>query len=68
MARSAGLVEVTLGSVVSTPAPVVKFHTKSAASGAPPRLLAPVIIVAVNSVLAAKVPIGAKIAMPLAAS
>ena len=45
--RSAGLVEVTVGAVVSAVAPVVKVQTKLLASGLPARSLAPVVIVAV---------------------
>ena len=46
-ASPAGLVESTVGGVVSAPPPVVKLHTKSATNGLPAMSLAPVVIVAV---------------------
>ncbi len=45
--RSAGLVEVTVGAVVSAVAPVVKLQTNALARALPARSSAPVEIVAV---------------------
>ena len=58
VARSAGLVEITVGSVVSVVVPVVKFHVLAAAIALPALSLAPVVIVALYAVLAAKLPTG----------
>jgi hypothetical protein len=53
-----GTVETTVGG-----AAVVKVHTKLAASGAPAGSFAPVVIVAVNTVLLARTVVGVKVAV-----
>jgi hypothetical protein len=53
-----GTVETTVGA-----AAVIKVHTKLAASPAPVRFVAPVVIVAVNTVLVASVVVGVKVAV-----
>ena len=58
-----GLVEVTVGGVVSGVAPVVKVHAKLLASALPARSLAPVVMVAVNKVLPASGLVGVKVAV-----
>jgi hypothetical protein len=58
-----GLVETTRGGVVSRMGLVVKPHTKFAANGLPDESLAPVLIVAVCALLAARVVDGAKVAV-----
>jgi hypothetical protein len=62
-----GFVEITVGAVVSAVAPVVKVQTKLLANEVPDRSLAPVVIVAVKVVLAARLAVGAKIAILFAA-
>ena len=47
VAISVGMVELTVGAVVSVDAPVVKLQTKLVASALPARSVAPVVIVAV---------------------
>ena len=56
VAALAGTVETTVGK-----AGVVKVHTKLAASGAPVGSFAPVVIVAVNKVLLARIADGVKV-------
>jgi len=63
VAAEAGDVNVTRGGVVSGSAPVVKLHTKLAASALPAGSLAPVVIVAVCAALAARLLEGAKVAV-----
>src|SRR3989442_13396409 len=58
-----GLVEVTRGGVVSEMEPVVKPHTKLTASAWPEASLAPVVIVAVCTALAARLLDGTKVAV-----
>jgi hypothetical protein len=58
-----GLVETTRGGVVSGIGPVVKRHTKLTAKAWPDASLAPVVIVAVCALLAARLPDGAKVAV-----
>jgi hypothetical protein len=53
-----GTVETTVGGEA-----VVKVHTKLAASGTPVRFFAPVVIVAVNKVLAARIVAGVNVAV-----
>ena len=50
-AASAGSVELTTGGVITTVAPVVKYHTTFDTSALPARSRAPVVRVAVYSVL-----------------
>ena len=59
----AGLVRIMFGEVASGPAPVVKLHTKFAANALPLRSSAAVVILAVNSVFAAKALAGWKVAV-----
>src|SRR5579863_1976583 len=47
IAPFAGFVEMIVGALVFVVAPVLKVHTKFAASASPPALIAPVVIVAV---------------------
>ena len=61
VAPFAGTVETTVGGAAVVA--VVKVHTKLAASGAPSGSFAPVVIVAVNTVLLARTTIGAKVAV-----
>ena len=71
VAMLAGFVSVIVGAVLSSAAPVVKFHgfgTLPAISALPARSLAAFEIVAVNCVVAAKLAVGVKIAVLLAAS
>src|SRR5437773_505595 len=63
VAEFAGTVALTVGAVVSGITPVVKLHTKSAASALPARSLAPALIVAVYVVRDARLPAGAKVAV-----
>ena len=63
VAPFAGSVKVTVGAVVSAAAPVVKVHTKLLANALPARSLAPVVIVAVKRVLAARLADGEKVAV-----
>jgi len=58
VAPFAGTVETTVGGGA-----VVKVHTKLAASGAPVGSFAPVVIVAVNKVLLARIAVGLKVAV-----
>lgn len=60
VASFAGTVALTVGGVVSGRAPVVHFQTKLLARGLPARSLAPVVMVAVYSVLGARATAGAK--------
>jgi hypothetical protein len=53
--------------VVSAVAPVVKVHAKALANEVPERSFAPVVIVAVKRVLAARVAVGEKVATWVAA-
>jgi hypothetical protein len=62
-AVSAGSVELTVGAVVSIVAPVVKPHVLSAASALAAMSLKPVVAVAVYAVLAARLLVGAKVAV-----
>jgi hypothetical protein len=57
VAALAGVVEMTVGG------PVVKLHTKLAASGLPPGSFAPVVMVAVYSERAASEAVGVKTAV-----
>ncbi len=52
VAPFAGIVEITVGLVVSGASPVVKVHTKLLVKAVPARSLAPVVSVAVYNVLA----------------
>ena len=54
IATLTGSVELTVGGVTTTAAPVVNVHTKLFARGLPARSLAPVVIVAVYTVLGKK--------------
>jgi hypothetical protein len=63
VARSAGLVELTVGAVVSVDVPVVKLHVLATVKAFPARSLAPVVIVTVYVVLIARLLDGAKIAV-----
>jgi hypothetical protein len=67
VAALAGFVEITVGAVVSAVAPVVKVHAKALANEVPERSFAPVVIVAVKRVLAARVAVGEKVATWVAA-
>jgi hypothetical protein len=67
-ARLAGFVEMIVGLVVSESALVTKVHTKLLANGTAATLLAPVVIVPVNVVLAGSSPVGEKMANLFAAS
>jgi hypothetical protein len=58
VALFAGTVETTVGG-----AAVVNVHTKLAASGTPAGSFAPVVMVAVNIVLLARIPVGVKVAV-----
>jgi hypothetical protein len=58
VARFAGTVETTVGGGA-----VVKVQTKLAASAAPAGSFAPVVIVAVNNVLAGRTVVGVKVAV-----
>jgi hypothetical protein len=58
-----GLVEATVAGTVSAVRPVVKFHTKLAASARPDRSLAPVVIVAVCAALTVRWAEGTKVAV-----
>jgi hypothetical protein len=60
-----GIVAMTVGGAVLGAAPVVKLHTKLAASALPGTLFAPVVIVAVKSVFAARLAAGVKVAVLL---
>ena len=63
IAALAGSVELTVGGVTTTAAPVVKLHTKLFARALPVRSLALVLIVAVYAVFGARLLDGAKIAV-----
>src|SRR3990170_4300317 len=63
VAAEAGDVKLTRGGVVSAIEPVVKLHTKLAASVLPAESLASVVIVAVCAELEARLPDGAKVAV-----
>jgi hypothetical protein len=63
VADRAGLVDVTVGGVLSTPVPVVKVQVKLDASALLSRSLAAVEIVAWNNVLAARALVGVKVAV-----
>jgi hypothetical protein len=67
VAALAGLVEITVGAVVSAVAPVVKVQTKELAKEVPDRSLAPVVIVAVYIILAVRLAVGANVAILFAA-
>jgi hypothetical protein len=54
--RATGIVELTVGDVVSVVRPVVKLHETSASRATPAIFFAPAVIVAVYSVLAVKLP------------
>ena len=60
-----GIVEMIVGALVFAVVPVVKVHTKFAASVLPPALIAPVVTVAVNLVLGTRFTVGMKIAVLL---
>ena len=62
----AGMVSVTLGRVVSGARPVSKFQIKLLARVRPVVSVAPVVIVAVQRLLAGKLAVGVKVAMRLA--
>ena len=62
VALTIGMTELTIGAVVSGAAPVVKLHTLLAARALPAKSLAPVVIVAVYKVLAARLDAGVKVA------
>jgi len=68
----AGFVELTVGDVVSGVEPVVKVHGFGAeppfATALPPGSLAPVVMEAVNAVFAARLAVGAKVAVLFVAS
>ncbi len=63
VAALAGTVNVTVGGTTSAAAPVVKVHWYGAANALPATSVAPVVIVAVKSVLAARWLVGAKVAI-----
>lgn len=63
MATLAGMIELTVGDLVSGVAPVVKFHVKALASALPATSLAPGVIVAVNAVPGAREVNGVKVAV-----
>jgi hypothetical protein len=63
VAAFAGFVKITVGGVVSGVAPVVKLQTKSFAIAVPLRFVTPVVMVAVNKVLDARLLAGAKVAI-----
>ena len=65
VATLAGAVADTVGGVVSGTAPVVKFQVKLAANGLPAESFAPVVMVAVYGVLAARGVEGVKVAVLL---
>ena len=62
MAPFTGSVRVTVGAVVSVAAPVVNVHTLLLVI-APFKVRTPVVIVAVNRVLAGKLLVGVKVAV-----
>jgi hypothetical protein len=67
VAPAAGTVELTVGAVVSGMAPVVKVQVKGLARALPATSLAPVVIVAVQMVLAGRMLASVKVAkLPLA--
>jgi hypothetical protein len=63
VAALTGIVELTVGAVVSKASPVVKFHTKSSASALPAKSLAPMVIVAVYGVLVVRLLAGTNSAL-----
>ena len=67
-ARSAGIVEMTVGATVSEAAPVTKVQTKLLASGTRAALSAPVVIVTVIVVPVGSGALGVKIAILLVTS
>jgi hypothetical protein len=67
VAAFAGFVEVSVGAVTSMVAPVVKVQTYGLANELPEGSLAPAVIVAVKVVLAARLPVGANVAILQAA-
>src|SRR6202046_3716051 len=68
VAPLSGSVEVTVGALPIVVGPVVKLHTKSAASALPWALCAAVVTLAVNWVFAARATFGASTAVLLVAS
>src|ERR1700735_687864 len=68
VAPLSGSVEVTVGALPLAPRPVVKLHTKSAASALPCALCAAVVTLAANWVFAARATFGANTAVLLVAS
>ena len=62
MAALTGMVEITVGGVVSGAAAVVKVQMKLFASASPARSVVPVVIVAVYTVLDAKLAAGVNVA------
>ena len=63
MGESAGIVELTMGAVLSGIAPVVKLQVNALANGFPARSRTPVVIFAVNRVLAARALLGLNVAV-----
>ena len=63
VAPFAGIVERIVGALAFVVTPVVKVHTKFAASAFPSALVTPVVIVAVNKVLLARTPVGVNVAV-----
>ncbi|GMU35413.1 MAG: hypothetical protein AMXMBFR20_32850 [Planctomycetia bacterium] len=66
VATLTGIVELTTGAVVSGAVPVEKLHTKLLGRAFPARSFAPIVIVAVKVVPAARLLVGVKVAMLLA--
>ncbi|GMU35412.1 MAG: hypothetical protein AMXMBFR20_32840 [Planctomycetia bacterium] len=66
VAALTGNVELTMGAVVSAAVPVEKLHTKLLASALPAKSFAPIVIVAVKVVPAARLLVGVKVAALLA--
>ena len=65
VARFKGLVEITVGGVMSGAAPVVNVHTKLAVMATPARFLAPVVTVAVYKVSGVRLLAGVRVRMLL---
>jgi hypothetical protein len=63
VASLAGLVRVIVGAVVSGPDPVLKVQVNALANGFPARSVAPVVIVAIKCVLAARARVGVNVAV-----
>jgi hypothetical protein len=63
VAELAGVVRVIVGAIWSGPEPVLKVQMNAIANGFPARSVAPVVIVAINCVLAARALAGENVAV-----